>query len=138
MLLVEEGADINTPDHEHNTPLMIATENGRVEIARFMIEKGADIEWRNKYGMTPLLWASRQLQVEILRMLVLNGANVDVTDKQGRCPLDLVMGPRVDADVREERDEIATFLKRHGARPRTLKEESGSVRRYDYRRYQHQ
>jgi ankyrin repeat protein len=67
-LCVERGADVNksTTDGAGDTPLTMASEEGKVEAARVLLEAGADVNKRTSAGRTPLslaleaAWQSEQ------------------------------------------------------------------------------
>ena len=77
MLMEEEGADVNIPNNNGNTPLMIATRNGHTEIARMLIDRGADVNIPDNNGNTPLTWASDRGNIQIVRMLIDRGAECE-------------------------------------------------------------
>ena len=54
----EENCDVQTP-------MMIAIENGHLDIVLFLLEKGANINHKNSFGNTPFLTACRCGNVEI-------------------------------------------------------------------------
>lgn len=41
--LLEQGADVNAPDAEHGSVLILAAYQGRTEIVRLLLEAGADV-----------------------------------------------------------------------------------------------
>ena len=43
-LLVENGASINAKNIHDDTPLEVASENGRTSVMKFLINKGAELE----------------------------------------------------------------------------------------------
>ena len=45
---------VNIKDKEMNTPLHLASQTGKGEIAEFLLEKGADVNSVGKNGWTPL------------------------------------------------------------------------------------
>ena len=49
--------DLTRPDIRGNTPLMIASLNGRTEVVRVLLAAGADKDLRNNYGKTALDYA---------------------------------------------------------------------------------
>lgn len=64
----------------------LASEEGHVEVARFLVEHRANVTVQDKDGLTPLHWASRQGRVEVARLLVEYGADVGIQDKAGLTP----------------------------------------------------
>jgi ankyrin repeat protein len=52
--LLAGGADIDLPDPDQTTPLVVALMNLRFDYALFLIEQGADVDRWDLYGQTPL------------------------------------------------------------------------------------
>ncbi len=52
--LLDGGADINEVSGDHSTALVLATINGRFDVARFLVERGADLGIATMDGVTPL------------------------------------------------------------------------------------
>jgi ankyrin repeat protein len=52
--LLEAGADINLPDPDEITPLLMAILNARFDVAKFLIEHEADINKWDRWGRAPL------------------------------------------------------------------------------------
>jgi len=73
-----QGAAIEARDSGvGNTPLLLASREGRLEIAELLLDKGANIEAKNEDGGTPLLIASQGGRLEIVALLLQSGANVE-------------------------------------------------------------
>jgi ankyrin repeat protein len=53
-VLVESGADMNLPDPDNVSPLILALINMRFDIAKYLIEAGAEVNQWDYYGRTPL------------------------------------------------------------------------------------
>jgi cytohesin len=68
-----------------DTPLHMAAQDGREEIARFLISRGADVNRANDRGNTPLHRAVEYSNV--VALLLDSAAKVDAADVQGRTPL---------------------------------------------------
>jgi ankyrin repeat protein len=92
--LLAAGADINKPDPENVSPLILALTNLHFDVAKYLIEQGADVNQWDYYGRTPLYAAAdmnivpasyrndlppvqNTTGIEIARMLLERGANVD-------------------------------------------------------------
>jgi hypothetical protein len=109
--LLNHGADPNLQGCQFCLPLIVATEFGRLEEVQMLLEHNADIHIRNQYGMTPLHAAarpySRRDHVDIMQVLLDHGAIIDAEDNTGKTPLQLAL--------ENGRDDIATWLKEHGA-----------------------
>ena len=65
--LLDKGADVNAVSADHTTALMLATINGRFDLARHLLERGADPRIATLAGGTPLYrvvdvqWAPKSL-----------------------------------------------------------------------------
>jgi hypothetical protein len=61
LLLIEKGADVDfrAPDH-HNTPLLLAAHNARLEIVKALLDRGAKLDTPDKDGNTALQRAAKR------------------------------------------------------------------------------
>ncbi len=100
--LLEAGAKINhVSEGDHTSPLLMATINGRFDMAKLLLEKGADVKLQSDAGATPLYatinvqWAAKslypqptaQLQqtasyLELMESFLKAGADVNVRLKK--------------------------------------------------------
>lgn len=78
---IKSGADINTisiiqyeMDSSPFTPLMLASDEGYLNIVEYLLENGADINITNEYGDTALSRAELNGHKEIVEYLLANGA----------------------------------------------------------------
>lgn len=88
-LLIQQGADVNTPDSNGQTPMMIGALYGCVARVGFLLDHGADMNKQNQSGQTALnssMWGSDNNPVTAL--LVKAGAKLDIPDNDGALPLD--------------------------------------------------
>ncbi len=87
--LIVLGANLDWQDEEKYgwTPLHVAAERGRVEIARMLIGAKADLNVQDEYGWTPLHRAAMFGEIEIVQMLIDVGADKDIQNKRGNTPL---------------------------------------------------
>lgn len=51
---LKKGADVNTTDYMHNTPMHLASFLGNEEMVRILLRNGGDINAVNRNGETPL------------------------------------------------------------------------------------
>jgi ankyrin repeat protein len=58
-LLLDRGADINSPGTSGKPPLSWAAEQGREETMAFLLDRGASLEARDDSGLTPMDYAQR-------------------------------------------------------------------------------
>ena len=88
--LIETGADPNRPIGDASyTPLMLATANHAVEVARALIGKGADVNARNGGGVTALMIAAANSRADMVELLVHAGANVKAQTERGETALSI-------------------------------------------------
>lgn len=72
--LVKQGANLNAPDADGNTPLLRAILGGHRVIAKHLVQKGADIDAPDQAGRTPLQLARELGEQDIAQMLRQFGA----------------------------------------------------------------
>jgi ankyrin repeat protein len=94
-ILLEAGADIDSPHQENGTPLVLATASGHEDLALFFLEQGADPNVKDGWGMTPLHYALHK------GVLVLNNFKPSDTDHYGW--------------ERKNKPELIRALLKHGA-----------------------
>ena len=68
-LLINKGADINTPKSDGETPLHIACKCGHKDVVELLISKGAVINAKDKKGQTALSLAREQGRDQIVELL---------------------------------------------------------------------
>jgi ankyrin repeat protein len=56
--LIEAGADINLPDPDNISPLVLALINMKFDVAKYLIQQGADVDAWDYWGRTPLYAAT--------------------------------------------------------------------------------
>jgi ankyrin len=93
--LVQAGADINLPDPDRISPLVLALMNMRFDLASYLISAGADIDKWDLYGRTPLYAAvdlstlprggrpdlpptDETTALQVIKMLLARGANPNI------------------------------------------------------------
>lgn len=76
--------DIDASDAQGKTPLVLALENGHLEVARFLIAMGATLDDADEAGRTPLHVAAQQGFGELVEVLVREGANPALKTRKGR------------------------------------------------------
>ncbi|KAH8999662.1 ankyrin repeat-containing domain protein [Lactarius hatsudake] len=92
-LLLGRGVDVNALDEVHETPLHLASSNGRLEIARLLLAHGAKTNAENVHGRTPLHSVLRDVShyrensADITRLLLEAGVHVNARDKNQATPL---------------------------------------------------
>jgi ankyrin repeat protein len=69
-LVEEKGADVKAVDVYGNTPLHRASQNGHLDVVKYLVEKGADFQAVDKVGDTPLHDASYYGKLDVVKYLV--------------------------------------------------------------------
>ena len=85
-ILLEQGANPNTPDYSGRTALHEASEN---TIAELLLEYGANVDARDKKGWTPLHNAACFLNLQVLVALLDRGADPHALTDHGETPFQL-------------------------------------------------
>lgn len=92
-LLNEKKDMIDTVDAFGATPLLVALDQGRVDVAGLLIIKGADLKKHDREGFTPAHVATLAGTVELLKVLGKSDkAVLEAVDFRGRTPLLLAAG----------------------------------------------
>ena len=76
--------DIDFRNSQDESPLMIASLKGHLDIVRKLIERDADV---NKTGWTPLHYAATGGDVAVIRLLLEHSAYIDASSPNGSTPL---------------------------------------------------
>ena len=97
-MLVAAKAQLNQPDANGITPLIMALTNNQLPVAKFLVEKGAEVNSADWWGRTPL-WSAVEIRdrdlgrngehnidraaaFEIIQMLLDRGANPNARTKE--------------------------------------------------------
>jgi ankyrin repeat protein len=77
-LLLDAGANANSPNPEGQTALMAVARTGNVTAAQLLIDRGATIDAKEKWGgQTALMWAAARRHPEMMKLLIAKGADVN-------------------------------------------------------------
>ena len=77
-LLLEAGANVDSPNADGQTALLAVARTGNVEAARLLIDHGAKIDAKEHWGgQTALMWASARRHPEMMELLISHGADVN-------------------------------------------------------------
>lgn len=106
--LIASGANVNTPDKEKRTPLLLAAKSGlkgNEEVMRTLISAGADVNLPDINGETPLMAAVTshiafsfpKANVEMVRLMLDARADVNARNHLGETALMLDVGAPRDA-----------------------------------------
>ena len=80
---LKSGVTIDIRDDAGRTPLLIATYNNHLGVARVLIDAGADVNAKDNIADTPYLYAGAEGRIEILQLTLGAGANLRDTNRYG-------------------------------------------------------
>ncbi|NXI49919.1 RAI14 protein, partial [Chloroceryle aenea] len=83
-LLCEHKCPINVKDLDGNIPLLLAVQNGHVEVCKYLLDHGADINSRDKSGRTALMMACEAGSLNMVEAFLRKGADVNLVDVFGQ------------------------------------------------------
>ena len=92
-ILLDSGyfnIDDNTLNDEQNTSLMIACDDGSLDMVKLLISRGADVNYENGRNRTPLILATESkspYDFQMIDMLISEGADVNKSTKNGNTVL---------------------------------------------------
>lgn len=87
-LLLERGADVNQGDRKDNTPLTLAVDAGKGELAAILLNGGADPDHAGESTFTPLITSLNNDNLPLAGLLLDAGADPDlVVDEPGVPPI---------------------------------------------------
>jgi uncharacterized protein len=78
--LLAAGADVHAQTALQVTPLLLACENGNVDIMKLLLKAGADPNARDGAGETMLMAAARSGNPHAVRLLLQHGAQIEAGD----------------------------------------------------------
>lgn len=84
VLLSWPGTNVETRNSADESPLMMASLKGQLELAAKLIDKGADV---NKTGWAPLHYAATRGHADMINLLLENHAYIDAESPNGTTPL---------------------------------------------------
>ena len=91
--ILESGADVGIPEESNGfTPLHLACNVGRSNLAEMLLDHGAEINAKDKNGMTPLHWAVAEEQMGCVQILLDRGADANMRHPEsGLSPYEMAM-----------------------------------------------
>lgn len=90
MRLKERPQDLDIPDNAGNTPLQIASLEGKSKIVQLLLDAGCDLTCKNIDMETPLIDAVENGHLDVVKMLLKAGLDPRQSNAKGEEPLDLV------------------------------------------------
>eukprot|EP01130_Rhizamoeba_saxonica_P000161 TRINITY_DN10161_c0_g1_i1.p1 TRINITY_DN10161_c0_g1~~TRINITY_DN10161_c0_g1_i1.p1 ORF type:complete len:493 (-),score=78.60 TRINITY_DN10161_c0_g1_i1:61-1341(-) len=108
--LIKKGVDINIVTEEGYTPLLIALNSNRMDIAEILLKHGADLNVKTQNGLHALHILAASDRIDLLESAVLfsNIKDINMRDENGKTPLDHA--------INADRPSNIKFLKLHGAK----------------------
>jgi ankyrin repeat protein len=77
-VLLEAGANADSPNPDGQTALLAVARTGNVEAAQVLLQHGATVDAKEKWGgQTALMWASARRHPEMMQLLISKGADVN-------------------------------------------------------------
>lgn len=83
VLFVNAGIDIDTPNEQGWTPLMVALFEGREDVALFLIKKGANVNFADRSGYRPIHWAAFKAYTTVIDEIVSRGGDTNAETDYG-------------------------------------------------------
>jgi len=92
--LVQDGLDVNQPNLEGQTPLMLAAqaEQNVVAVVNLLLTQGAKVNEVDRYGNTALIYAAQTGDLDAVKALVAHGADASIKNKSGATALNFAEG----------------------------------------------
>ncbi len=88
--LLAEGADVNAPNRNGDTPLHLAVQENNVDVVKRLLQSdGLNVNAKDdEYGRTALHWAISMGYEDVIRILLRNvNILINIQDNEGRTPL---------------------------------------------------
>jgi Ankyrin repeats (3 copies)/Ankyrin repeats (many copies) len=125
--LIAADADVNEPDSDGDTPLMLAAARGHTSIIALLLRNGANVDAHNDNGQTALHQATHGGHTETAQALLAAGCQVDARDNGGSTALmHAAFGGHADIAVALLAAGADARLRNHGGyRPADLAARSG-------------
>ena len=92
--LLENGADINTDSHRHNT-ILYTVANGNIETLKVLLEYGIDINSSSFNGCTPLYMAAFYGRMDMVKFMLEYGVDPHVESSNGLKPVDMALNTEI-------------------------------------------
>lgn len=112
--LLNRGTNVNSPDHEGVTLLMVASHLDRPKTIEFLVKAGAFIDKKdNELGYTALHNAVAANSAEAVQKLTDLGANPFIRNAAGTTPLEIAQDPDAFVIDDKARKKIVKILKEY-------------------------
>ncbi|MGF1671308.1 MAG: ankyrin repeat domain-containing protein [Balneolaceae bacterium] len=90
-ILLADGADVDTMNHNGETPLMAASKIGNMRMLNILLMHNPDVNKRNNNGQTALMIASENGQLFVAERLLQKGADASLKNNKGETAKDLAL-----------------------------------------------
>jgi len=110
LIKANPGLVFSQPGDRGETPLHLAAEGGRKEMAELLLANKAEVNATNSGGWTPLFNAVFWGHQDLVELLLTNRAEVNIKDNAGWTPLHWAAQPGWNLPVKNSLTEIAAFL----------------------------
>jgi ankyrin repeat protein len=84
---LDQNISVNIRFNNGSTPLIVAAEEGRLDVAEFLVDSGANLNARNDLDYTALHWAAFHGHYDIVKLFLKNKADANIKDSTGSTPL---------------------------------------------------
>lgn len=84
--------DLDLPDEDGATPLILAAASGEIKGVNLLLDAGADIDHVDNWHQTALYSALHANSPEVVRALLEHGADPNIAADSGHSPLEVVIG----------------------------------------------
>lgn len=93
--LIDKGANLDIPNKDGNTPLMVAILSKKGECVDLLIKSGAKLNQVNRLGQSALILAAEDNNKELIADLIKNKADIELKDINGRTALSIAQAKRL-------------------------------------------
>jgi hypothetical protein len=84
---LDQNISVDIRFNNGSTPLIVAAEEGRLDVVEFLVDSGANLNARNDLNYTALHWAAFHGHQAIVKFLITNKADANIKDSTGSTPL---------------------------------------------------
>jgi len=120
-LIVKRVKDVNQPDNEGITALILAAQKRNSKTIIHLLQNNANIGIKDKQGLTALMWATKQSCLSCVSELIKHGANPETTSNVGNNSfmlaakksdeiLKMIISEETDLTVRNQQSLTALML----------------------------
>ena len=116
-LVSEKNGNLEVKNSMGNTPLMLATISGNIEVVKYLTSKKVNIDDKDLLGDTVIFHAISSGNLELVKMFIEKAVNLNATNAQGETPLSyavttgnselvkIILEKGINVDVKNQRGE---------------------------------